>query len=1264
MANLSEAKEFNKGGMDQDSAPQYVQPNDYLDAVNMRFTGTKEGEDGDGVEIESNRLISAPRRSGINVQVGSEKFEALAKAYSINYNSQGYHTICELDKETGIESVIFEDITDTGGVQLLNLDPQYIIGDIKILHKKFLLFTDGNASIKCINLERLKSGSFGVVRKEDINLIKAQPFRVPIYNYGDDAGRSANLMRGRLFQFREQFEYLDYELSTWGTISKRNVPFDEPSPTASSQVAKNNHVVISVDAGTDRVVKLNIAGRYGIMDWFLVKTIEREYVVKLPNKSVDVLQEIYEAYDSATNLYSFVFYNDGLYSNIDVLETDEPYDSVPDTAESLEIINGSIVALAGIKEGKERPTTDFDFSVSYYDPQIKAVPTDQTNALRVSATSNKRFSGSHQRGITVSFAGKPKVGDIINIVTADIRNAASKMEHKHTVTLAEQDNLNLLMQNYHGEITEEGWFLPTMIYFITPGFFALESATVTLANVSLGTTKSISALKTNSSYQAAVRYYDENGKYFPLLTGRDFVVNTKSFAQTKGLLPQINWNIVDEKAPAGAVGYQILLSENTTHKSSLYVVAKSAQTSGNYVEIIVNSLQDFNTRNPSSILNYGYTEGDRVTFVLYSLTQLPNSDFYFNLPPIDVQVLGFEVRVTGDDTNKVTDYVLRVAKSSQFLPEAFTNANVLIEIYTPKNRVLTDADGNTTAAENLFFEIGEQYAIKNGVHTVLSGVIKEGDSYYKNREYVLATNNQVLRQYMVEDFNFSDYYKSDYHSAGRPATYFDEPGVVERGASIRTSEPSVIGSKTNGVNRFYASRIYGDGDGETSINYGKIKKIIMRDTFLICIQEVKVAHVPVFKSYLADLAERQNVAISDKLFNNAVYPPSGTYGIGRAKESFAQSEKGTVYFIDPNNSVPVRDGYDGIRPLAEKMGNFFRRFLKNAYDSGAKIHGMFDDANREYIVSVQSAEGVVSSFAFTEGTVRYKEAYKINTLTLAPESTSHGTLNINKTTGSATFTPEPNYTGPASFAFSFIVNGSKVVKNKCFNVVPANLSIKTFHFDPVYNADTSAEYISGSILIEGNQNPVPISVTGGSYSINGGAWQTAAGMVSSGNTVRVRLNTGSAFQAANNAVLTVNGYAATFAVTTKENPVAASFIWLSIEHTGALFVPADQKTYETIVVRAYKGIDPTIEPALIPTNRVSIVMQDIKVEKHSLQNTQFKEVMTVDMGNVSEVTVVPLPGSDVSHTPRHLTKDANADYYFTFPNLSEGELLNITNTDT
>ena len=81
---------------------------------------------------------------------------------------------------------------------------------------------------------------------------------------------------------------------------------------------------------------------------------------------------------------------------------------------------------------------------------------------------------------------------------------------------------------------------------------------------------------------------------------------------------------------------------------------------------------------------------------------------------------------------------------------------------------------------------------------------------------------------------------------------------------------------------------------------------------------------------------------------------------------------------------------------------------------------------------------------------------------------------------------------------------------------------------------------SNAITVSGINVPAPISVTGGEYSVNGGAFTSAAGTVSNGNTVAVRLTSSGNYSTTTNATLTIGSVSGTFSVTTRLNkpPVA------------------------------------------------------------------------------------------------------------------------------
>lgn len=954
MANIiTDAKEFAGGGWDTETALDKVAPQDFVGGLNIRTTGSDQHERGNVTDIESTELIISPRGEGVYKTVCSRFFKKVDRSYALVHHDGGKHLIVEFNRLTQEEIVLYEDKTDSGGAQLIPLSLEKRVSDIKLVHDKFLVFTDGLSSIKCVNIDKLRNKT-GVLTEESFSLIKAPPLSGPFVFYNDDSSRGSNLLQKKLFQFISQYEYNDYMPSVWSTTSNRPVPDSELAPGSSTDVTKNNNLVVYVDAGSADVQKVNVAARDGIYDWYLVRSVDRSYITSLPNYGIDVSNGVMEAYDPETNKYSFAFYNDGEYQSLDQVEVDSYYDRVPETAETLEIVNGNILALGGLREGKVRPDTKVKFEVTYYKPNVNTVPVDQSNALKVADSRINEYVNGIRVKQEITLTGQPKIGDVITVMTYNNKNPQERSEYTYTAVLADQNNLYGFIDNLVSKLGLQGERVGNKLFIILREYHAMQSFIITLANTVSGPSKSIRSMKTNSSYQFALRYRDKYGRFFPLITGRDFVINTRSLAQSNGLLPEVTWTLQSETAPEGAADYQIMISENSTHQEIIYANGKLSQTAADYYELDITPLYDFNRRNPSSVLTYEYVEGDRVTFVQYSMNVLPNQYLFFNDELVDLQVLGFEIKVTEvEGQPKKTQYILRVSKTSRLDSKLFDLSNILVEIYRPKKR----AD-KTSPTDNLWFEFGERYTIADGKHETMTGLVREADTFYKTRSYALATDLNVLQQYLVEDFNFSDHYPSRFTSYGRGGYYDDEPGLVDRGAYFRYSDPSIPGAKYMGLNRFYAERLYGEGPGETSSSYGTIMKMRMRDSFLVVVQQTRVCHVPVNLSILSDQAGNQNVSVSDRLFNKAVYIASGNRGIGSLKESYAESENGTIYFVDASTYLPVRDGYDGVKVLSVKMERALQDFVKNVVLSGGKIIGAFDDTHHEFLLTALFPDGV------------------------------------------------------------------------------------------------------------------------------------------------------------------------------------------------------------------------------------------------------------------------------------------------------------------
>lgn len=87
-------------------------------------------------------------------------------------------------------------------------------------------------------------------------------------------------------------------------------------------------------------------------------------------------------------------------------------------------------------------------------------------------------------------------------------------------------------------------------------------------------------------------------------------------------------------------------------------------------------------------------------------------------------------------------------------------------------------------------------------------------------------------------------------------------------------------------------------------------------------------------------------------------------------------------------------------------------------------------------------------------------------------------------------------------------------------------------FNDINDIDLSTKQTSNSITVSGINSASPISIVGGSYSINGLAFTDSASTVSNGDSLRVRHTASAAFETATLTNLTIGGVSSIFSSTT------------------------------------------------------------------------------------------------------------------------------------
>ena len=116
------------------------------------------------------------------------------------------------------------------------------------------------------------------------------------------------------------------------------------------------------------------------------------------------------------------------------------------------------------------------------------------------------------------------------------------------------------------------------------------------------------------------------------------------------------------------------------------------------------------------------------------------------------------------------------------------------------------------------------------------------------------------------------------------------------------------------------------------------------------------------------------------------------------------------------------------------------------------------------------------------------------------------------------------------------LNVGGVAKSFSVATLVGDTTPDAFSFAPKASVALNAEVISDSITVSGIDAPAPISVTGGLYSINGGAYTGVAGVVSNGDTVMVQQISSPFNNTLTSATLTIGGVSTAFSAMTQVGP--------------------------------------------------------------------------------------------------------------------------------
>ena len=407
-----EKKIFAGGGMDMDTDERFMPKTDYKKAVNCRISKTDEGNDGIVENIRSNALTNNNLIKVGDKCIGTYEDKSTATVIFFIYALDGNHGIYRKTNTGSIQKILQDPI--------LNFNQRYLITGINVIgsdEDKFpeglLYWTDDYNPPRKINIEKARTNSYTAITDSVLDVIKWAPdIHCIVKPYLTDTNIESNQLKSKAWQFKHRWIYDDGEKSSWSPISP--VAHDNSFDSffnSGTQSFLNNVIPVGFLPGQDTVSRIQIAARNtnGIDDFLLIADIDKSNVKEKVGGGGNSLPGSFVTSLVGTTPGSyqyFYFYNDGIYSSIDVVESSKLYNDVPHLAKAQEIVDGNRLVYGNVVSGQ----TGLDESRIELTPQHPALTSldNLTSVIGLDARWNTRVkwdgpapqSGSHKRRFT------------------------------------------------------------------------------------------------------------------------------------------------------------------------------------------------------------------------------------------------------------------------------------------------------------------------------------------------------------------------------------------------------------------------------------------------------------------------------------------------------------------------------------------------------------------------------------------------------------------------------------------------------------------------------------------------------------------------------------------------------------------------------------------------------------------------------------------------------------------------------------------------
>jgi len=957
-------------GLSVDTSPYYLKQTQFSNAENVRYASSYNGDVGELVSVEGNRVINF---ASIYPIIRSQ----VIGAYEDRVNNNIYYFVWSLEEIPDSNSQITA--TQVSKVLCLDMDTEIITsivldyditGSLNFRENSYiactyaggvLYFTDNINEPRKLEVTAILAEEFSVSDVYDLG-IGALPGHFPLNVEKVNAVAAGittrslnNTMIDNAFQFSYRYIYEDNSISTLAPYSKL-VDYEDDDGDKDKDAA-----IITLPFAEDipdRVRKIQFCAREGNSGDFF---IYQEFDVNNEND----FSAINSHKSGVTNLTAN-FFNDRLGVALSREYSAKAFDVIPLTAKAMDIASDRVfmgnitlgynkieapnIAATFVNGGTEFDTlaqawiyhiyfpSREEFGVTYYDHFSLAV-IDQDDDYKgiyyispmlngfvntfvrdVNTTQNPIpfIDGVSDQTITeVNLSNTDKISSDPNDVVKSQLNQSSTIALLGAIGGIIGDSVSVLGSN---TIT---W---TQVNFSKIPAYGLDiSGTPVDSPYELIEDK---IFKSGGRYKIGVVFYDKYNRNAGVSTNNSCIVDVPARKFNNSVFYQgIEWDLSTSSAivPDWATHYGIVRTKNLLVSSFLQTVVydiKYAELDDDGAYLFDASYDEDNTiglainidRLPRENLGYSFTQGDRIRMVMN-----------------DENVI--DAAITAQYGKYIiTDYTDELSYST-------TSTGTIIaklEIYTPAEEAYTES----------FFEVGSFYPILDaGTEdrnlTATKGVIT-GDVHLKERT---PRNGQ---DYKVETMSINDDKWFNWlQDIGRINIVLQEDGRSVLPHTVVYSNAYVQNTKVNGLSSYdlLDRKEVDERGGE--INYLQYTSSTNdSENVLLAIASNNTHSLYVGQTRVVDDAGAAILATSGAVIGT-INTLKGNFGTTNP-ESVVMSRAGVVYWYDNNNKQIIRYTSNGLNEISLGLVS---SYLKEV--DSTRLVGGFDPKNNEYLLNTK-----------------------------------------------------------------------------------------------------------------------------------------------------------------------------------------------------------------------------------------------------------------------------------------------------------------------